>query len=78
MSILLSPTDKRSNLMRSLVAHWRDEQHKLREANDDKSRDAVETAFLRGRLAQLKADIALAAEPQPAITQEAVGYADGT
>lgn len=61
--LALSPADLRSDLLRRLVAHWRGEQQALRERNDSKTLDPVETAFLRGRLAQIKEDLALGAPP---------------
>lgn len=64
--------DKRSPLMRRLVEGWTDELAALRARNDDKNLGDVETAFVRGRIAQLKADIALANESIPVVTD--AGY----
>lgn len=75
MQLLLLPQDKQSDVMRKLVAYWRDEQQRLRERNDNKGTDPIETAFIRGRLAQLKEDIALGAEP-PTVRAREAGYAD--
>lgn len=67
--VTLPLSDKRSALMRRLVDGWVEELAALRARNDDKNLGDVETAFVRGRIAQLKADIALANESIPVVTE---------
>jgi hypothetical protein len=56
--IVLTQDEKDSKLWRKLMAHWEGQLQILRTQNDgDKSE--IETARLRGRIAQVKADLAL-------------------
>lgn len=63
----LTLADKRSDLMRRLVAHWEAELGALRARNDDHGMNEQGTARLRGRIEQIKQDIALAAESAPMV-----------
>lgn len=54
----LTTEEKQSPLWRGLLAHWEDRLAQLRTQNDGAKTEA-ETANLRGRIAQVKADIAM-------------------
>lgn len=58
----LEPHDRLNPLMAKLIAGWKQDLAALR-AKNDHPMSPEETATLRGRIAQLKAQIALGDEP---------------
>lgn len=63
----LTIEDRESPLWRRLAGHMRAELAALREQNDAPQLDAIKTATIRGRIAQLKALLALGDPPRPAL-----------
>jgi len=63
--LVLSEADKRSPLWLALMIHWEARIDMLRMQNEG-DKDQAETANLRGRIAELRANLALAKD-QPKI-----------
>lgn len=59
---VLTTEDKRSALWRKLMAHWEQKIEALHAVNEG-DRTELETAKLRGRIAELRAALALNKEP---------------
>lgn len=58
---VLTDEDKQSRLWGKLMEHWQDKLAAFRAANDT-DKDTTETAKLRGRIAELKANLELNSE----------------
>ena len=61
---VLTHEDKQSPVWRKLVKHWESRLELLRTQNDG-DKDLTDTATLRGRIAECKANLNLAKELQP-------------
>ncbi len=66
-AFILNPAELANPVFVKLVEHWEEELGRLR-AQNDADLDEIETAKLRGRIAQLKQNLALTTPP-PLIEQ---------
>jgi hypothetical protein len=57
-SLKLTPEDRRSRVFITLMTHWEERLKMLRSQNDGDN-DALATAKLRGRIAELKLNLSL-------------------
>jgi len=64
----LTPIERRSDVVRKLVAYYEDRLARLRVKNDG-DLDDKETARLRGQISECKTFMALAKEPEPEPTE---------
>lgn len=60
---LLTRDERDTNLWTKLMAHWSDRLASLRAQNDNSDRNEIDTAKLRGQIAELKQLLALNNDP---------------